>query len=160
MTITDFDTLTDRAAWSMADRILHHSKDVERPFTHDGDLVAALIGERGLFVNVAVVVARPDDWDALLDRISTVIPVGKTATLVSPHAPPDLSARGCSLVGHPPLMARMPGAAHAPAVPAELRIHEVVDRAGLEVFERTLIEGYPMSDLLPYEWGRFLDERV
>src|SRR3954451_24735152 len=149
MTITDFDTITDRATWSMADRIQHHATAVERPFTSDRDLVAARIGERGLFVNGAVVLTAPDDWDAVLDRVTAVIPEGATATLVSPYATPDLAARNWALIGHPPLMVRMPGAAPAPSIPAELRIHEVVDREGLEVFERTLIEGYPLPDMLP-----------
>ena len=160
MTITEFDTLTDRAASSMADRVLHHARAVERPFVNDGDLVAAWIGDRGMFVNGAIVLSAPEDWDGLLDRVTQVIPDGNTATLVSPFATPDLSSRGWVPVGHPPLMIRVPGAANAPAIPAELRIHEVVDRNGLEAFERTLIEGYPMPDLLPYEWGRFFDERV
>src|SRR4051794_31052060 len=146
----------------MADRALHHAAAIDRPYCHDGDLVAAWIGDRGMFVNAAIVVAPPDDWDGLLERVGAVIPMGTTATLISPFATPDLSDRGWALIGHPPLMARMSGAAsaNAPAIPAELRIHEVVDRDGLEVFERTLIEGYPMPDMLPYEWGGFLDERV
>ena len=159
-TTTELDTITDRAAWSMADRALHHATSIGRPVRHDDDLVVGWIGDRGMFVNVAVVLEAPDDWAGVLDRVAAVIPVGTTATLISPYATPDLSADGWTLVGHPPFMARMPAAAHAPAVPPELHIHEVVDRDGLEVFERTLVEGYPMPDLQPYEWGRFYDERV
>jgi GNAT superfamily N-acetyltransferase len=144
----------------MADRILHHARAVGRPCSRDDGLVAAWIGDRGMFTNGAIVLTPQEEWDGLLDRVAAVIPPGTTATLISPYATPDLSDRGWTLIGHPPLMARMPGAAHAPAVPAELRIHEVVDRDGLEVFERTLIEGYPMPDMLPYEWGRFYDEPV
>ena len=160
MTITGFDTITDRAAWSMADRVLHHARAADRPYTHDDGLVVAWLGDRGLFVNAAVITAPPSDWNDTIDRIDAVIPPGVVATLVSPFATPDLSARSWQLVGHPPLMARFPGTAHAPAMPPDLRIHEVVDRAGLEVFERTLVDGYPMPDLQPYQWGRLYDERV
>ena len=45
-------------------------------------------------------------------------------------------------------------------MPPDLRIHEIVDQPGLEVFERTLVDAYPMPDLQPYKWGRFYDERV
>src|SRR4051794_21006150 len=111
MTITEFDTLTDRAAWSMADRVLHHAKAVDRPYTRDNDLVAAWIGERGMFVNGAIVLSPPDDGHDVLDRVTAVTPDSTTATLVSPFATPALAEHGWVLVGPPPLMARMPGAA-------------------------------------------------
>ena len=160
MTITEFDTLTDRAAWSMADRVLHHAKATARPWASDGGLAVAWLGERGMFINCAVVLADPHDWTDVLARIDVVVPPGVPATLISPYVTPDLGARGWQLIGHPPLMARLPGAAHAPSVPPDLRIHEIVDQPGLEVFERTLVDAYPMPDLQPYKWGRFYDERV
>jgi hypothetical protein len=159
-TITDFDTLTDRAAANMADRNRHHAVSTGRPCDADADLVVTRLGDRGLFINTGVVLRPPVEWDAVLARIDAVIPVGVTATVVTPFAIPDLSARGWHLVGHPPLMARLPGAVAPPAMPPELQIHEVVDQPGLEVFERTLVDGYPMPDLQPYRWGRFYDERV
>jgi len=160
MTITEFDTLTDRAAWAMADRVLHHAAAVGRPHHRDGGLVVAWLGDIGMFTNAAVVVAPPASWDDVITRIGEVVPSGVPATLISPFATPDLAERGWTLIGHPPLMARLPGAAQVPPVPAELRIHEVVDRAGLEVFERTIVDGYPMPDMQPYQWGRLYDERV
>ncbi|MEY2453286.1 MAG: hypothetical protein QOD92_2860 [Acidimicrobiaceae bacterium] len=156
----DFDTLTDRAAWSIADRALHHAKAVDRPWVNEGGLAVAWLGDRGMFVNGAVVLADPHDWEAVLARIEAVVPPGVPVTLISPYATPDLGASGWQLIGHPPLMARLPGAAEMPLVPRDLHIHEVVDRPGLEVFERTLVDGYPMPDLQPYTWGGFCDERV
>ncbi len=160
MTLTEFDTLTDRAAWSMADRIVHHATAAGRPLHRDRDLVVGWLGDRGMFINAAVVLSPSVNWDAVVDTIGDVVPHGTPATLISPFATPELVQRGWQLIGHPPLMARLPGAAAAPTVPAELRIHEVIDQPGLEVFERTLIDGYPMPDMQPYEWGGFLDERV
>lgn len=159
-TITDSDTLTDRAARNMADRNRHHAASTGRACDADETLVVTRLGERGMFTNVAVVLRASVDWDAVLSRVEVVVPTGVTATLVSPFATPDLENRGWHLVGHPPLMARLPGAVPPPAMPAELRIHEVVDQPGLEVFERTLVDAYPMPDLQPYRWGRFYDERV
>ena len=159
-TITDFDTLTDRAAWNMADRARHHADAVGRPYDADDALVVTRLGERGLFLNTGMVLQPPSDWDALLRRIDAVVPPGATATLVSPLPTPDLTDRGWHLVGHPPLMARLPGAVAPPSMPSELQIQEVVDRSVLEQFERTLVDGYPMPDLQPHRWGQFYDERV
>lgn len=158
--ITDFDTLTERAAWSMADRVLHHAAATGRPSRCEDGVGVARLGDRGMFINAAVVFRPVADWDTVLAHVDDVIPPGVTATLVSPYPTPDLAARGWHLIGHPPLMARVPGAAPAPAMAAELRIHEVVDQPGLEVFERTLVDAYPMPDLQPYRWGGFCDERV
>ena len=160
MTATTLDTLTDRAARSMADRVVHHATTVGRPLHSDEGLVVGWLGDRGLFINCAVVLSPPVDWHDVLAAVDDVIPSGIPATLISPYDPPDLADRGWHLIGHPPLMARLPGAAPAPPVPAELRIHEVVDQPGLEVFERTLVDGYPMPDMQPYQWGGFYDERV
>jgi GNAT superfamily N-acetyltransferase len=160
VTLTEFDTLTARSAWSMADRALHHAKAAGRPWSSDDGLAVAWLGDRGMFINSAVVLAAPLDWDEVLARTESVIPAGVPATLLSPYDTPDLTRSGWQLVGHPPLMARLPGAAAAPPVPAELRMHEVVDQPGLEVFERTLVDGFPLADLQPYQWGRFYDERI
>jgi GNAT superfamily N-acetyltransferase len=157
---TEFDTLTDRAARSMADRIVHHATAVGRPLHDDDGLVVGWLGDRGMFINCGVVLSPPADWNDLLAVVGEVVPPGSPATLISAYATPDLAERGWTLIGHPPLMARLSGAAPAPAIPAELRIHEVVDQPGLEAFERTLVDGYPMPDMQPYQWGGFYDERV
>jgi len=155
-----FDTIDESAARSMADRVLHHARVTGRPRVDTPSLAAARLADRGWFVNAAIPLVPPQDWSEVLADIAGVIPGGTPATLISPYGAPDLTNDGWSLIGHPPLMLRLPGVVPAPTVPVDLRIHEVVDGPGLEVFERTLVDGYPMRDLQPYRWGRFYDERV
>jgi GNAT superfamily N-acetyltransferase len=155
-----FDTINEQAALSMADRVLHHARTTGRPQLDSPSLAAARLGDRGMFINCGVVLERPDEWPSVLDQIAEVIPPGTPATLISRYETPDLTPLGWTLIGHPPLMLRIPGAAAAPPVPVDLQIREVVDGPGLEVFERTLVDGYPMPALQPYKWGCFYDEPV
>jgi hypothetical protein len=64
----------------------------------------------------------------------------------SPYSTADLSSRGHSPVGHPPLMVRMPGGP-APRPPTGVTIEEVADEHVLTEWERVLIEGYPTPSL-------------
>jgi ribosomal protein S18 acetylase RimI-like enzyme len=72
---------------------------------------------------------------------------------------PDLAAWGCTLIGEPPLMVRLPGSTPL-ALPAELRIVEVGDAAGLADFETVFINGYPVPELQPVQTGSMYDARV
>src|SRR5437764_2421774 len=72
---------------------------------------------------------------------------------------PDLSAWGFHLVGHPPLMVRLPGA-ETPPVPPDLRIVAVHDAATLADAERVLIEGYPAPELQPVRPVALWDTRI
>ena len=59
---------------------------------------------------------------------------------------PDLSAYGMQLMGHPPLMIRLPGA--LPSAPPELRIIEAHDDATLRDLDSVMIHGYRCKNLL------------
>jgi GNAT superfamily N-acetyltransferase len=157
--LTAASTLTDRAVAAMADRLLHAARTAERPFVDDADLAVAWLGDRGLFTNVVYVLREPTDWDGVIERATAVVPHGRPLSLISPWSVPDLSPAGWQPIGHPPLMVR---AAHtvSPRVPPELTIAEVVDRPGLEVLERTLVDGYPDPTMQPYRWGDMHDERA
>jgi hypothetical protein len=72
---------------------------------------------------------------------------------------PDLRKHGWHLAGHPPLHL-LPAGAVAPSAPPDLKIREVTDQAGLQMFEEMSIVGFPFSDLLPYRPGNLFDERV
>ena len=125
-TITDTRTLTDRALAASADRILHAARSCDRPHLVDDDLAVAWQGDRGLYTNIAYPLAPEPDWGRVLERAEAVVPPGRPLALISAVAPPDLSARGWHLVGHPPFMARPAGPPDR-AIPAELTVTEVVD---------------------------------
>jgi GNAT superfamily N-acetyltransferase len=158
-TLTDTRTFTDRGLAASADRILHAAHAMDRPYAIHHDLVVVWQGERGMFTNLAVVLAEPDDWADVLARTAEVVPAGRPVCLVAAGSVPDLTSHGWQLIGHPPLMVRPPGGT-GPWLPSELTITEVVDEAGLERFERTLVDGYPEPFLQPYRWGEVLDGRV
>jgi GNAT superfamily N-acetyltransferase len=152
-------TLTDRAVAAMGSRVLHAARTADRPVLDEPDLAAGWLGERGVFTNVAYVLTEPHDWASIVKRATALVPPGRPLSLISPWSVPDLSDAGWLLVGHPPLMVRAAAKA-TPVVPAELTISEVVDRPGLEVLERTLVDGYPDPTMQPYSWGCMHHERV
>ena len=67
---------------------------------------------------------------------------------------PDLSSRGWSLMGHPPLMLRPAGGA-APAVPDGLEIVRVTNVDELEAFGTTLQEAFPVPELAGAPYGGY-----
>jgi ribosomal protein S18 acetylase RimI-like enzyme len=69
----------------------------------------------------------------------------------------DLRPWGWSLMGHPPLHLLPAGATPRPE-PPELRIEEVDDLAGLRAWERVMIEGFPLENLLGAEPGAITSE--
>jgi GNAT superfamily N-acetyltransferase len=158
-TLPDTRTFTDLTVAACADRALHAARSMDRPWRHDDDLAVAFQGERGVFTNLAYVLSEPADWDDLRARVDAVVPSDRPVTLVATGPTPDLSAHGWHAVGHPPLMVR-PAGGDGPRVPAELTISEVDDEVALEVFERTLVDGYPDPALQPYRWGSVHDGRV
>ncbi len=147
-TLTDTRTLTDRALAASAARVLHAAEAMDRPYTVADDLVVVWQGNRGMFTNVAYVLAEPHDWGDVLARVAAVVPTGRPASLVSAVGVPDFSALGWHLVGHPPLMVRPAGGVRAPA-PADLTVAEVVDEAGLDGFERALVDAFPTRGCFP-----------
>lgn len=64
-----------------------------------------------------------------------------------PYGTPDLAGRGHRPVGHPPLMLRPPGGT-APEVAAGVTIAEVRDVDALATWERTVIDAYPVPELV------------
>lgn len=72
----------------------------------------------------------------------------------SPWPTGDWSVHGLDPVGHPPVMFRPPAADGAER--PEVTIRLVSDEAVLADFERTMIEAYPLSELLPWAPGTYL----
>lgn len=163
-TALDPRTLVDRGLAAASDRVLHAARTCGRDWRADDDVVIAWQGPRGFYTNAAVVLSRAPDWPSVLRRVDGVVPRGLPVTLFSavPNVP-DLGPYGWVDVGHPPFMVRFADAGSVPTrtpVPPELTITEVTDEAGLEVFERTLVAGYPEPNLEPYEFGVVHDGRV
>ncbi|WP_426573864.1 GNAT family N-acetyltransferase [Aquihabitans sp. McL0605] len=158
-TLTDDRTLTDRALAASADRVVHAARRMGRPHVADPDLAVAWQAERGVFTNMALVLAEPDSWEEVLGRVDQVVPADRPVSLVAATAVPDLTSRGWVLVGHPPLMVRPPGGA-GPEVPSELTIEGVYGDRSLGEFEQALAQHFPEPGLLPYRWGSLHDGRV
>lgn len=72
-------------------------------------------------------------------------PSGRPATLLSIWPTPDLSVRGWSLVGHPAMVLRTPGAVvHGPAPGVEVRVATAPE--DFTTAERTVVAGYPFEE--------------
>lgn len=125
----------------------------------DGDLAVTDAGSPSPFAN-AVVMRRPlgeDAWRAAATRMAGFFGVrpGGGYLVFSAWPTPDLAPLGLSLVGHPPLMLRPPGALDVPAV-AGLAIREVDGEDDAADWERTLVDGFPVTDLQPHRPGCLL----
>lgn len=140
------DTLLRGAVLSLADRIVRYGERHGRPLVDDGLVAAAFMAERGAFANMAVVCRPPDDWDAVRASVDGVVPAGTPLVLMSPWPTPDLSRHGLALIGHPPFMILPTGGAPE-RLPDGIDVTEVDDAAGIDTFDRVLIEGYPMPDI-------------
>ena len=108
-----------------------------------------------------VIWARPMDAAAqarVTDRVHATFAerAGGPYLLYSAYPTDDLTGAGFSAVGHPPCMVRMPtltaSDARLPAA-AELELRRVTDLAGLDDFERVMVEAYPMPEVLPWRRG-------
>ena len=84
---------------------------------------------------------------------------GGAYLLYSAYPTPDLRQHGLQPVGHPPCMVRVPDVAGPrPPVPHGLDVHRVDSADQLADFERTLVEAYPIPDLMPWRPGVFMGE--
>lgn len=111
-----------------------------------------------------VIWARPVSPDAagsLTDRMRATYAArpGGPFLLYSPFPTPELSAFGLSRVGHPPCMVKMPGVGES-VVNDAIDIRRVGDKAGLDDFERTLVEAYPIPEVEPWRPGVMMGEGV
>jgi hypothetical protein len=96
------------------------------------------------YMNAVVLLAPPQDWDALLDEVEPLLESGSGAVFLWSLWPsPDLRTRGWSLTGHPPLLLRPP--ADIVAVPAPTPPPQVVRTAAdLAVWEDVAVRAYPL----------------
>lgn len=137
------DTLLRRFLFAYADRIDRMARRSGGRTEGSDDARFADLASPFHFDN-AVVLLRPTpltDLDAVIARARAFFPPTRSWVLLSAWPTPDLSDLGLRLVGHPPLMFRLP--APLPSPPPELRVVEVDGPARLDDFERTLIAGFP-----------------
>jgi hypothetical protein len=121
---------------------------------HDERYLLADLGRPASFFNGAVLLAPWHDDAAFADLVGEIEARSSGGSgdlyLWSLWPTPDLRARGWVLDGHPPLMVRPP----APAVPVPGPAPDrVCTTADLAAWERVVVEGYPMHDLLPLRPG-------
>ena len=81
---------------------------------------------------------------------------GGAFVIFSAFPTPDLRNRGLGAVGHPPLMVRPPADHSIPHRPAHLHIERVKTAEQLAHFEQTIVEGFPVEELLPWQSGSFV----
>lgn len=127
------------------------------------DAVTCDLGRPGSYYSAAVLLRppAPGRWDQVLDDIErTMFSSGSGPVhLYSAWPTPDLSARDWNLEGHPPFLLRPPGGA-LPEAADDLEVREVTDAEDLRVWERVVVEGYPLPDLLPWRPGVFFTNDV
>jgi len=135
--------------FSYADRTADMAYVLGGRVDRDDDASLADLGSASLFDN-AVVLLRPPTaagLAAVLDRADALYPADRSWVLMSawplPDPGPGPAGRGLTLMGHPPLMVRPAGAA-PPPLPPELRVLSVATFTDLTVFQRVLVDGYPM----------------
>jgi len=117
------------------------------------DLTAVDVGRPSVGGNVATLLAPLFSEDvgevmAALDDFYGFASGERTGAvyLFSPWPSPDLRPSGWTLVDYQPLMLRLAGGDLPPA-PPRLRIEEVQDEAGLQAFERAIVEGFAVAEL-------------
>jgi ribosomal protein S18 acetylase RimI-like enzyme len=94
---------------------------------------------------------RPtDDWAWVAPALTDLGPPGTVKLFVSPFPTPDLRLDGLHLMGHPPFMVRPPQGPTPDPIPG-LEIQRVQSTEDLGLFERILIDGYPIPDMDPSE---------
>lgn len=115
----------------------------------DRDAAVCIAGARSAFGydNAAVLLQPPSSIDLVdvLKRASVLFGPNRCWVLLSAWPLPELGSHGLSLVGHPPLMLRLPPAPALPR-PPRLRIAAVEDTSICDDFDRVLKEGYDLPD--------------
>ena len=150
------DTLKRRAVLVHASWPVAVARAAGRPWGSTDRWAGARIADRGALSNPVVLLRPPPpDPGPLLREVDEVVPPPVPYFLLSPWPTPDLREHGLALLGHPPLMVRLPAQAEPPA-PQGVEVREVSDTEELAVAERVLVEGYPMPELEPVAPGELL----
>ena len=127
---------------------------------HNDDVFLAYTGGPIPYLNQAIL-TRPLEGahDAALGTVEAFFDdaylAGRPATLLSLWPTPDLSTKGWSLVGHPALVLRAPGASvHEPAPGVTVR--KATAPENFATAERVAVEGYPFEQARGLPTGSLL----
>lgn len=144
------DTLVRRAALAHASWPVAVASARSRPARRTERWAGAFLADTGELSNPVVLVqpVPASDAAAVVEEIAELVPPTSPYFLLSPWLSPDFSPHGLALVGHPPLMVRLPGP-RAGRDPEGVRVIEALDEELLAVAERVLVEGYPMPGSAP-----------
>jgi hypothetical protein len=146
------DTLVRQAVLAHASWAVTLARRVGRPWRDEGAWSGGRVGDRGALTNWVVLTRPARHLDAVLAEVRALFPAEVPYLLVSPWPTADLRRFGLRLVGHPPLMLRLPDATAAPGA-FDVEVREVGDGDGLATAERVLVEGYPLPELEPLGVG-------
>jgi ribosomal protein S18 acetylase RimI-like enzyme len=149
--LSDLDAWRERSARNLAAQLEHIPHAMGLPSERWETAWAADPGSPAPYPNSATLL-RPlteDDTPDLIARLDAFYSShpGGPWMLWSAWPTPDLSGAGLRPLGDMPLMVRLPGA--LPPAPLELRIVEANDDATLRAMDHVMIDGYPVSELLP-----------
>ncbi|HEX2072774.1 MAG TPA: hypothetical protein VHF92_03225 [Geodermatophilus sp.] len=157
--LAEHDTLVRQAVLVHASWPVAVARSAGRPWSAGPRWAGGWIGDRGALTNPVVLTQPPADPAAVVAEIEALFPPHVPYLLLDPWPLPDLAGLGLVLLGHPPLMARLPAPGPA-APPPEVEVHEVRTPEELVVAERVLVEGYPMPDLEPLQPGDLLGPAI
>jgi hypothetical protein len=145
------DTLVRRAVLVHASWSTAVAAAAGRPWRTGARWAGGWIGDRGALTNPVVLMRPLAEPDEVLAEIGALFPQRVPYLLVSAWPTPDLRPHGLGLVGHPPLMVRLPAPGPDPGRGIDVR--EVRDADELAIAERVLVEGYPLPELEPLTPG-------
>lgn len=148
------DTLVRQAVFVHASWPLLLAQAAGRPHRRTARWAGAWLSDRGALANPVVLLQPLDDPAGRLAEIDRLVPAQVPYLLISPWPTEDLARHGLVLVGHPPLMVRLPSASPSqPLVPQDIGVREVLDPEQLALAEQVLVEGYPMPEMQPLHRG-------
>lgn len=146
------DTLVRQAVLAHASWPVEIAGALGRPTRTAPRWAGGWVGDRGALTNPVVLLQPLTDPAGVLGEIAELFPTQVPYLLVSAWPTADLREHGLELLGHPPLMVRLPSHHRMPH-PRGVDVLEVRDDKDLAIAERILVEGYPIPDLQPLSPG-------
>jgi hypothetical protein len=146
---------------NLAHRVTEEARRVAAPVRRTASVAAADRGGGHPFANFVVLLSPPTSTDDVAERLAGFYPDDRPFVLFSAWPTPDLRVNGLMLMGHPPFMVRLPGPPPEGRFPMPgVDVRPVATAEEQAIWERVLIEGYPVPELTPGEPGGMGDPRL